>query len=190
MTLCHPPFRTHREGWGTPASNHCHPERSSCFAPRSSRAESKDLLLVRAKKNAERHSYDRACTMRIPRSATAPPSDSRSFDLESARKRANSGAQDDIKLGGIRVVVRFANDNFAQDDRVCDRTNRRLATLRGLRMLGNVARKAATWIDLRLSPPAQSRKHRLFWRIARYQQMPPVSEVLFQVTPGQITGLS
>ncbi len=46
----------------------CHPERSSCFAPRSS-TESKDLLLVRAKMNVERHSHGAACTVRAPERA-------------------------------------------------------------------------------------------------------------------------
>src|SRR6266849_8040119 len=41
------------------------------------------------------------------------------------------------------------------------------------------------------SPPAQSRKRRLFWRISRYRrQISPVSEVLLQFTHGQITSFS
>ena len=41
------------------------------------------------------------------------------------------------------------------------------------------------------SPPAQSRKGRLFWRISRYRrQISPVSEVLLQFTHGQITSFS
>ncbi len=166
------------------SSFQCHPERSSCFAPRSSRAESKDLLLVRAKKNAERHSYDRACTMRIPRSATAPPSDSRSFDLESARKRANSGAQDDIKLGGIRVVVRFANDNFAQDDRVCDRTNRRLATLRGLRLFSFFRKSFIVRAPAALATIVAHLRH------ARMPSAVRFPETLLLIFPGASKGLS
>lgn len=68
------------------------------------------------------------------------------------------------------VVVRFANDNFAQDDRV------EIDMFRGLNF------------DL---PPAQSAKRRLFWRISGYRrQISSVSEVLLQFTGGQITGFS
>src|SRR6266851_8155796 len=41
------------------------------------------------------------------------------------------------------------------------------------------------------SPPAESRKRRLFWRISCYRrQISPVSEVLLQFTHGQITSFS
>src|SRR5437763_1560002 len=40
------------------------------------------------------------------------------------------------------------------------------------------------------SPPAQSRKHRLFGRISRYQQIAPIREILLQLARGQITGFS
>jgi hypothetical protein len=51
--------------------------------------ESKDLLLVRAKVDVERHSHDAACTVRIPRS-----------DIAAARKRE---------------VLRLMNHSLAND---------------------------------------------------------------------------
>jgi len=51
-------------------------------------------------------------------------------------------------------------------------------------------RKAALGLNFD-SPPAQSRKRRLFWRVSRYRrQTSPVSEVLLQFTHGQITSFS
>jgi hypothetical protein len=51
-------------------------------------------------------------------------------------------------------------------------------------------RKAAWGLNFD-SPPAQSRKRRLFWRISHYRrQISPVSEVLLQFTHGQITSFS
>jgi hypothetical protein len=71
----------------------CHPERSSCFAKRSSRGVEGPSVSVGRDK--WRKAFSVVCQVRIPGGSIARPRTTGSFDS---------------------VMVRFANDHFAQDD--------------------------------------------------------------------------